>query len=205
MLSVRGLRTDNICSNDPKLRLSNTRQLGRMRGKRVHQRRIQAVVWLQTQLSEPAAYRTHVRGIRARLDDRGDEGRKPRRRPAGLRRQFRVNEIETVKCMLAVLDAAEHVDPAHLACMTLNGGGRIDDAKLVAVLCDFHLVLRYDRDDREQRTLRLPALGTAAGVVVRDLRADRHLDGLIRAFAGQGSPREILRSLLDAVVDRRMN
>jgi len=40
---------------------------------------------------------------------------------------------------------------------------------------------------------------------VRDLRADRYLDGPIRAFAGQGSPREVLRSLLDAVVDRRMN
>src|ERR1700678_3320158 len=107
--------------------------------------------------------------------------------------------------MLVVLDTTVQVDAAHLACMTLNGLRRIDDAQLVAVLSDLHLVLRHDRDHREQHALRPPALGAAADVVVRDLRADRYLDGLIRAFAGQGPAREVLRSLLDAVVDRRMN
>ena len=48
-------------------------------------------------------------------------------------------------------------------------------------------------------------LGLLVDPLLRDLRTDRYLDGPIRAFAGQGSSREVLRSLLDAVVDRRMN
>src|SRR5271156_3562410 len=103
--------------------------------------------------------------------------------------------------MLGVFDTAEHVGAAGLTYMTLDGLGRIEHAELVAVLRDLDLVFRHDRDHREQYALRSPAQGAAADMVVRDLRADRYLDGLIRALAGQGASREVLRSLLDAVVD----
>src|SRR5271168_1501819 len=107
--------------------------------------------------------------------------------------------------MLAVFDAAIHVDAANLASVPLNGRRRIDHAELVAVLRAVHLVLRHDGHDRERRPFGFPALGTAASVVMRDLRADRYFDGPVRAFARQGSSSEVLRSLLDAVIDRRMN
>src|SRR5664279_3574777 len=83
--------------------LEDARQFGRMRGQRVHQRRIQAVVGLETQFLEATAHRSHVRRICARLDDRGDECGESRCGPARFGRQLRMDEIESVKGVLVVL------------------------------------------------------------------------------------------------------
>jgi hypothetical protein len=89
--------------------------------------------------------------------------------------------------------------------MTLDGGFRIDDVQLVLVRRDGDLVAADHGNLGEQRTVGLPALGTAAHVVVRHLRADldRYLVGV--AMTGQGAARKIGLGRLDAVIDCRVN
>src|SRR5690348_14924303 len=69
-------------------------RLRRVRGERVHQWRTQAVVWLQADLLDPAAYVAHFGGVEPRFDDRRNERRELRFLPAGLRRQFGVDEVQ---------------------------------------------------------------------------------------------------------------
>src|SRR5262245_21316683 len=86
--------------------------LGDMRRDRVHQAGRQAVVWLEAELLEPAADRRHLARRRAGFDDRRNEGRKLRRRPALVLRELGVNEVEAVERVFGVLDAAVHVHAA---------------------------------------------------------------------------------------------
>ncbi len=62
--------------------------------------------------------------------------------------------------------------------MALDEGGRIDDCERVAVFDDLDIVGRDDGDDREDGTIRLPALCAAAGVVVGDVALDADCDGI---------------------------
>src|SRR2546427_605260 len=68
-------------------RLSRTQRaggLGNLGRDEIHQGRRKAIVRLELQLSQPRPDRTHVVGTCARLDDRRDECREFRRRPARL-------------------------------------------------------------------------------------------------------------------------
>ena len=71
--------------------------LGGVRRDSVHQRRRQTVIRLQAKFAEAAADSTLVSRVGARLDNRRDEGREPRPRPAWVRRQLRMNKIEPRK------------------------------------------------------------------------------------------------------------
>jgi len=77
--------------------------------------------------------------------------------------------------------------------------------QLVAVLEHRDIVPRHYRDHRENRAVGLPALGAAAGMIVGDISLDADLDRLVLALADQRTAGEVPASLLDAIVDRRMN
>src|SRR5690348_8594472 len=115
-----------------------------------------------------------------------------------------MDEVETIERMVLILDATVHVRAASLAGVTLDHRGGIDDLELVAVLEHGDVLTRHHRDDREGRALRLPALGAAAGVVVRDVALDADLDRVVRAFADQRAAGKAAAALFDAVVDRGM-
>src|SRR5437588_12523937 len=104
--------------------------------------------------------------------------------------------------MSLVLDPAVHVGAADLAGIALNGRALVDDRKLVAVLDHLDIVARHHRDHGEGRAVRLPAFGTAAGVVVRDVAGDRDLDRPVLALADQGAAGKAPRALLHAIVNR---
>lgn len=73
------------------------RQLGRVGRDGIHQRWRQAVVGLETQLSQPVPDSVLLIGAGARFDDRGREGGKLGRRPAVVPGEFRVDEIEPIE------------------------------------------------------------------------------------------------------------
>src|SRR3954465_4089263 len=74
--------------------------------------------------------------------------------------------------------------------------------KLVAVFEHRDVFARYHRDHREDRPVRLPAFGAAAGVIVGDITLDADLDRPILAFASQGSGGEVAGAFLNAAVNR---
>src|SRR5215469_3939522 len=84
-------------------------RLGGLGGENIHQGRAEAVVRLQTFVAQRLAHVGHGRRRRAVLDDRGDEGRKAGAVPAGILRQLRVDEVETVERVILLLDAAIQV------------------------------------------------------------------------------------------------
>ena len=176
-----------------------------MRGDRVHQRRVEAVVGLQPLAAQRAAHFVHLRGRRAALDDRRDEGREARAFPALLRRQLRMDEVETMERVILVLDPAVHVHATLGARIALDCCLLVDDLQLVLVGRHRQLVARDHAYDRECRTFRLPALGAAAGVVVGDLRVDLDLHLVTGAPAFEGPARESRGPLGNAFVHGGMD
>src|ERR1700720_3142653 len=116
-----------------------------------------------------------------------------------------MDEVEPVKRMFRILDAAVHVNTALTAGMALNGRVGIDDGELLRILAHAQLVARHYGDLREQRARGLPAFGASAHVVIGALTSDTHLDGIACAFALQGAAREARRARLHAIVYCRMN
>src|ERR1700728_3797527 len=64
--------------------------------------------------------RLHLGRVKARLNDRGDECRKLRWRPARVWRQFSMDEIQTVERMAFIFDSAVEMHPAAFAGVTLD-------------------------------------------------------------------------------------
>ena len=88
-------------------------------------------------------------------------------------RQLGVDEVEAVERMVLVLDAAVHVHAAAVAGMALDRRAwRRRPSACAPLAVTLELVARHDRDHREQRAGRLPALGAAAGVVEGDVALD---------------------------------
>src|SRR6185436_6336294 len=127
-----------------------------------------------------------------------------RRLPALFLGELGVDEVEAKERMALVLDAPVHVHAAFLAGITLDRRLGIDNRELLAVRFHADLVARHDRDLREERALRLPALGAAADVVVRGLRPDRHLDPVLRAVAPERPTCEIRRRGFQATIHLRV-
>src|SRR5436305_10269552 len=113
-----------------------------------------------------------------------------------------MDEVEAVERMRLVFDAAVHMRAANLASVALDRRRGIDDLKLVAVFQHLDVVARDHRDDGEGRTLRLPALGAAAGVIMGNVAGDGDLDRLVLALADQGAAGKAARALLHSVVNR---
>src|SRR5690606_3767804 len=104
----------------------------------------------------------------------GKAGAIPTRIPG----KFGVDEIQTVKGMIPVLDAAIKMYAADVAGVTLNGSLFVYDCELFSMGSDRELVAWHDADDGEQCSSGLPALGAAAGMVVGDLGVDANFDGV---------------------------
>jgi hypothetical protein len=107
--------------------------------------------------------------------------------------------------MAFVFDPAIHMHAAILAGMTLNGRLLVDDLQFVGILGDGDIVTRDDGDLRHGGTRRLPAFAAAANVIMGSLALQGHDHGIAGAFAGQGATGKILGTLLDALIDGRMN
>jgi hypothetical protein len=73
--------------------------------------------------------------------------------------------------------------PQTLQGVALDRRRGVNDAKLVAIFEHRHVVARDHGDDGKGRPVGLPALGAAAGVIVRDVSLDAALDPLVLAFA----------------------
>src|SRR5262245_54127223 len=113
-----------------------------------------------------------------------------------------MDEVEAIERMTGILDAAVHVSSAGVAGAALDHRRWIDDLQLVAILEHRHVLAWHDRDNREGRPFRFPALGAAAGVVVGDVALDADFNRPIRAFADQRAAGKSARAFLDAIVDR---
>lgn len=173
---------------------------GGPRGNGVHQRRGQSIVGLKTKVLELRADLVGLLGGEALLDDGRDKGSELRLLPALFVRELDVDKVKTLEGVL-LLDATKHVDTTVTAGVSLNGSALVDDGEFVSVGGDLDLVAGDDGDDREESTLRLPAFGAAAGVVVSDLTAEGDLNGVGRALASELATRETGRALGDALVD----
>src|SRR5262245_16333283 len=114
-----------------------------------------------------------------------------------------MDEIQSIKWMIFVLDPTVHVHSAFLAGMPLDGCGSIHHSKLVRVPRHAQLVTRHDSDLCEQCTFRFPTLRAATHVVVGALPLDAHLNSVMSALANQRPARKIFPSKLDALVDGR--
>src|SRR2546423_12937731 len=106
--------------------------------------------------------------------------------------------------MAGVLDAAIHMDAASTARVTLNGGVRVDDVELRGIVSDAEIVPGHHGDHGKHCAGRFPALGAAAGVVVRHVALDRDGDRICGALARERAALELLGTGLDALVDRWM-
>src|SRR5262249_60533734 len=89
--------------------------------------------------------------------------------------------------------------------IALDHRGCIDALEFVTVFEHGHVLPRDDGDNGESGALGLPALGTAASVVMGDIALDSDLDRSVLAFAHQGSAGKAARAPFDAVVNRRVD
>src|SRR5690606_5195580 len=88
----------------------------------IHQGRREAVIGFKPKLPQTRTDGWHAYRIRPGLDHRRDERRKLRRGPAFLPRKLRVNEVEPVERVIAVLDAPIHVHATLATGVPLNHG-----------------------------------------------------------------------------------
>src|SRR6218665_276028 len=116
-----------------------------------------------------------------------------------------MNEIEIIERVALVLDAAIHMRAAACAGMALDRCGLIDDAQLVAILQNSDVLARYHGHDGEYRTVRLPAFGAAACMIMGDVTFDADFHFAVRAFADQRTAREMPTTCFDAAINRRMD
>lgn len=98
------------------------------------------------------------------------------------------------------------MDATLLAGVTLDDSAFVNDGQLVLIGCDLDIVNRNDADDGEESAGWLPALGTSACVVVKNVASDGHLHFVAwaSAMAMQLSAREVVASLGETAVDQWM-
>lgn len=150
----------------------------------IHEARAQAVIGFEIEVSQANAHAVHLCGFVATFDDRRYEGRKAWLCPTRFVETFRMYERQTFERMFT-FDGTVEMDAAFLAGMPLDKCGRIDNGEFVGVFQHLDAVCRCDRNDGEGRAFRLPALGAAAGVIVRDVALDAHLHGIALAIANK--------------------
>jgi len=80
-----------------------------------------------------------------------------------------------------------HMHAAFNAGVTLNKRIFINDLQLIAVIDDFYLIVRSDRNQRKNGACGFPTLCTTTSVIVRDLVLDEDLNGPCLAEAHQGT------------------
>src|SRR5688500_18160728 len=102
-----------------------------------------------------------------------------------------MDEIRAVQWVILIVDAPVHVDAATRARVPLDGRARVHDRQLVLVRSHAEFVARHDRDLREQRAARFPALRAAANVVMGGLALDRYCNLAVRTLAVQRTASEV--------------
>ena len=117
-----------------------------------------------------------------------------------------MDEIEAIEGMISILDTAEHVDAANLACMPLNRGRRIDDLKLIGIRCHSQVLARYNSNHGKQGPLRLPTLGAATQMIVGAVTLYLDNDRIICTFADEFATSKVRvaggYAIVDSWVDR---
>jgi hypothetical protein len=116
-----------------------------------------------------------------------------------------MNEVQSIEGMFRIFDAAVHMNAAAAAGMALNCGRGIDNLQLIAIRRHLNLIPRDHGDNREKISRRLPALRTTAGMIMGRLRAYRHRDGVVFAFANERAARKIRLTGLNSIIHRGMD
>lgn len=98
-----------------------------------------------------------------------------------------MHEVEAMKWMRRIFNAAIHVSTALPASVTTDRGTLINHPQFVTVGGDFQFVARNNRNNGEHRTIRLPALGAAARMVVSCLRSQLNDNRLVGAVASNST------------------
>jgi len=181
----------------------DARLLGRKGRERVHQRRRQSIIRLQSHGLQLLPHLTHLGRIIALLDEGRDERSELRLLPAFLVGQLDVHEIKPLE-RVVLLDATVQMDAALLARVAEDGDVLVHDLQLVPVRGHFDVVDGDDCDDGEQSALGLPALRAATGVVVEDVARQGDFDGIARAVAMKLAAGEVVAALRQAIVDQRV-
>ena len=162
-----------------------------MGGDGVHQRWRQAVVGFQTGFAQLFADARHLVGRCAGFNDGKHERCELGASPTGIAGELGVDEIEAVKRVVFVFDAAKHVHAAGLAGVALDRGLRVNHLQFFGVRSDMQRVARDNTHDGKNSAAGLPAFAATAGVVVGNLGVHAHLDGVLGAMAFKGAAREV--------------
>jgi hypothetical protein len=170
------------------------------RGNGVHQRGRQSIVGLEAKILELSSDLVGLVSGEALLNDGRDKGGELRLLPALVIRELDVDKVETLEGVI-ILNAAEEMNAAVTAGVSLNSSALVNDSELVTVGSDLDLIAGNDSDDGEESTLGLPALGASASVVVSDLAAEGNLDRVGGALAAELATGEVGRALGDAVLE----
>ena len=93
------------------------------------------------------------------------------------------------------------MDTAVLARIAHDHGRFIDSLELIFARLDFEFVDWNNSDKGEQRAVRLPALGTAARMVMCDVAGELNFYRAGLAVADERAAAHVLVAWLDAVVD----
>jgi len=169
-------------------------------GDGVHQRGRQSIVGLEAKILELSSDLVGLVSGEALLNDGRDKGGELRLLPALVIRELDVDKVETLEGVI-ILNAAEEMNAAVTAGVSLNSSALVNDSELVTVGSDLDLIAGNDSDDGEESTLGLPALGASASVVVSDLAAEGNLDRVGGALAAELATGEVGRALGDAVLE----
>jgi hypothetical protein len=98
-----------------------------------------------------------------------------------------MHQVEAMKWVRRIFNAAIHVSTALHASVTTDRGIFVNHPQFVTVGGDFQFVARNNRNNGEHRTIRLPALGAAARMVVSCLRSQLNNNRLMGAVASKSA------------------
>src|SRR6202048_2952543 len=116
-----------------------------------------------------------------------------------------MEEVESVQWVARVVDAAVHVHAAFLARVSLDCRVRVHDLQLIFICSYAEIGAWSDRNLREQRASRFPALRAATNVMKGSLALDRHGHLLVGTLARQRTTSEVCRGWFEALIDAWMN
>jgi len=176
------------------------RLLRREGSKRIHQRRTQCIIRLQTDIPQLLPDLVHFFRRVSLLDQARHERRKLWLLPALRIAQLDMHETQPLESMI-LLDRAVHVYAALLAGCAEDGCVLVEYGELVLVLGDLYVRVWSDSDDGEESALGSPALTASASMVVEDVALQFDLDGIGFAVALQSAAREVALTLGETIVD----
>src|ERR1700693_1224489 len=116
-----------------------------------------------------------------------------------------MEEVEAVQRETRVVDASVHMHAALLARVSLDCRVRVHDLQLIFICSYAEIGAWSDRNLREQRASRFPALRAAANVVKGSLALNRDGHLLVGTLARQRTTSEVCSRWFEALIDAWMN